>query len=142
MQRIALAACILACAALSAHAAQWTALRSSDSVSLSVDASSVKRRGDQVSLSYLIEYKKPQRDALRQLMYRSSLTRATVRCKARTVLLGDTELYTGPRATGVLVATAVPEPREQVYSAIEKGTSDEEVWRHACAPKAAPAKKP
>ena len=142
MRRIALAACILACVPIAAHAAQWRPLRSSDSVSLLVDASSMKRQGDQVSLAYLIDYAKPQRDALRQLMYRSSVTKATVRCKARTVLLGDTELYTGPKATGVLIATAAPTPAEQVYAAIEKDTSDEEVWRHACAAKAPVATKP
>jgi hypothetical protein len=142
MRSTALAACILACAAAAAQAAQWAPLRNSNSVALLVDTSSVKRKGDQVSLAYLIDYARPQRDALRQLVYRSTVTRATVRCKARTVLLGDTELYTGPKATGVLIATAAPAPREQVYAPIEKDTSDEEVWRHACAPKVPAATKP
>ena len=142
MQRIAFAACILACAVPPVHAAKWEPLRNSDSVALLVDSSSVKKRGDQVQLSYLIEYARPQIDPLRKLRYRSSVTSATVRCKARTVLLGPTELYTGPKATGVLIATATPAPREQVYTAIEKDTSDEEVWRHACEAKAAAAKKP
>ena len=142
MRRIAFAACILACVAPAAYAAQWAPLRNSNDVALLVDASSVKRKGDQVHLSYLIEYAKPQRDQLRHLQYRSTVTEATVRCKARTVLLGPTELYTGPKATGVLIATAQPSPKEQVYAAIEKGTSDEEVWRHACEAKAAAAKKP
>jgi hypothetical protein len=124
------------------HAAKWAPLRNSDSVALLVDSSSVKRKGDQVSVSYLIEYTRPQVDSLRKLQYRSSVTAATVRCKARTVLLGPTELYTGPRATGTLIATAMPTPKEQVYAAIEKGTSDEEVWRHACQSRTAAAKKP
>lgn len=142
MRRIALAACILAGAAPMAHAAQWAPLRNSDSVALLVDAASVKRRGDQVRLSYLIDYARPQVDSLRQLRYRSSVTAVAVRCKARTMSLGPTELYAGPKATGTLIATAQPTPREQVYAAIEKGTSDEEVWRHACEAKAAAAKKP
>jgi hypothetical protein len=116
-------------------------VRNSDGVSLLVDSRSIARKGDQVSLSYLIDYAKPQIDPLRQLAYRSSVTRAKLRCGARTVALGTIELYTGPKATGVLIATANPVGNESAFTPIEKGTSDEDLWRHACEKKAQ-AKKP
>ena len=124
-----------------AHAAQWSAIRSNDAAKLSVDAASVKRKGDQVSLTYMVDYARPQGDVLRQVRYVSVVTAATIRCKPRTVSLGMSELYSGPAATGVVVATAVPKGRERGFAAIEKGTSDEDLWRHACEKKA-PAGKP
>jgi hypothetical protein len=139
MRRFATVACLAACACAAAHAAQWAPVRSSDTVSLMVDRASVARKGDQVTLKYLVDYARPQRDVQRQLVYRSTVVKATVRCKARTLSLGDTELYTGPRAAGVMVATAVPSARERAFAPIEKGTSDEDVWRHVCE---SPAKKP
>src|SRR6185295_13814497 len=93
---IALAA---AFAVPSVHAAQWSAIREDDSAKLSVDASSVKRKGDQVSLNYLVDYSKPQGDVYTQVKYSSVVTTATFRCKPRTVSLGTSELYSGPAAT-------------------------------------------
>lgn len=132
-------AAALAAAALDAPAAaQWSELRKDGSAKLSVDSSSVKRRGDQVSLRYLIDYPKPQGDKLYQVRYLSVVTAATLRCKARTVSLGTIELYSGPGATGVLMATAQPTRKERAFVPIEKGTSDEDLWRHACEKKTPP----
>jgi hypothetical protein len=141
MRRIALAACIFACACPAAFAAAWAPVRNSDGIALLVDSRSIARKGDQVSLTYLIDYAKPQSDRLLQLTYRSSVTSAKVRCKARTVSLGATQIYSGPKATGVLMATATPNDRESAFNPVEKDTSDEEVWRHACEKKPE-AKKP
>ena len=145
MRCIALAACLLACAAPAAFAAKWMPLRNSSTAALSVDTASVSRRGDQMRLKYLVDFARPQQDRLHQLAYRSIVTSAIVRCKARTVSLGRSELYTGPKATGVLIATTDPTNRETAYTAVEKDTSDEDLWRHACEAKAdkkAEAKKP
>jgi surface-adhesin protein E len=141
MRCIVLAACVFACTAPSAFAAKWTPLRSSATAALSVDEASVSRRGDQVRLSYMVDFARPQQDRLHQLAYRSIVTSATLRCKARTVSLGKSELYTGPKASGVLIATTDPTNRETAYTAVEKDTSDEDLWRHACEKKAQ-AKKP
>ncbi len=141
MKRIYCIALAAAFVALEASAAQWSAIRNNDAAKLSIDATSVSRKGDQVSLKYMIDYTKPQVDPLRQLSYRSIVTAATVRCKPRTVSLGTSELYNGPEARGVLVASAVPTRRERAFAAIEKGTSDEDLWRHVCEAKA-PAGKP
>jgi len=121
-------------------APKWTEVRANDSVKLSVDSASVKRRGDQVTLSYLLDYAKPQGSPLYQVRYRSVVTHATVRCKARTIQLGDSDLYEGPSAKGVVVAGAVPPPADRKFTAVEKDTSDEDLWRHACETKAAPKK--
>ena len=141
MRCTALAACLLACAAPAALAAKWAPLRSSSTAALSVDEASVSRRGDQVRLNYMVDFTRPQQDRLHQLAYRSIVTSAIVRCKARTVSLGKSELYTGPKASGVLVATTSPTNRETAFTAVEKDTSDEDLWRHACEKKPE-AKKP
>jgi hypothetical protein len=142
MRYIALAACLLACAAPAAFAAKWMPLRNSNSAALSVDEASVSRRGDQVRLNYMVDFARPQQDRLHQLAYRSIVTSAILRCKARTVSLGKSELYTGPKASGVLIATTEPTDRETRFTAVEKDTSDEDIWRHACEKKNAEAKKP
>jgi hypothetical protein len=119
---------------------KWDQVRGNDAAKLSIDTASVKRSGDQVRVSYLVDYAKPQSDRLYQVTYRSVVTSATLRCKPRTVLFGMSEMYTGPGATGVIVASAQPDPKERVYAPIEKGTSDEDLWRRVC--EKAPAAKP
>jgi hypothetical protein len=121
-------------------AANWTELRRNDSVKLSVDAASVTRSGDQVTLRYMLDYAKPQGDRLYQVRYRSVVTQVTLRCKARTILLGDIDLYEGPAAKGTIIAGAAPKPADRKFTAIEKDTSDEDLWRHACEAKPAPKK--
>ena len=135
MKRTACIALAAACAAFAASAAQWTPIREEAAAKLSVDSTSVKRKGDEVSLKYMVDYAKPQGDILTQVRYRSVVTVARLRCKPRTVSLGTSELFGGPGATGVLMATAVPTPRESRFAPVEKGTSDEDLWRHACGKK-------
>ncbi len=137
-----IAAALAAVALDASAAAQWSEVRKDSSAKLSVDSASMKRRGDQVSLKYLVDYARPQGDALYQVRYLSVVTAATLRCKPRTVSLGTSELYSGPGGTGVLMATAQPTRRESAYAPIEKGTSDEDLWRHACEKKAPEKKNP
>jgi len=141
MRCIALAACLLACAAPAAFAAKWMPLRNSSTASLSIDEASISRRGDQVRLKYMVEFGRPQQDRLHQVAYRSVVTAAILRCNARTVSLGKSDIYTGPKATGVLIATTEPSNRETAFNPVEKDTSDEDLWRHACEKKPE-AKKP
>ena len=141
MKRTLLIALVAACAATDGLAAQWSEIRSNGSAKLSVDAASVKRKGDQVSLMYLVDYAKPQGDVYTQVKYLSVVTATTLRCKPRTVSVGMIELYSASGGTGVVVATAIPKPKERAFAPIEKGTSDEDLWRHACEKKA-PAGKP
>jgi len=136
-----IAAAIAALSLDASAAVQWSELRKDGAAKLSVDPASIKRRGDQVSLNYLVDYAKPQGDSLRQVRYRSVVTAVTLRCKARTMLFGASELYTGPGGTGVVIATAEPAANERVFTAIEKGSSDEDLWRHACEKKPAEGAK-
>ena len=136
---LALPAALLVFDAVAAKA-KWEAVRGNDAAKLSVDTASVKRKGDEVSLTYMVDFAKPQSDRLYQVTYRSVVTSATLRCKPRTMLFGMSEMYTGPGATGVIVASAQPAPKERVYASIEKGTSDEDLWRRVC--EKAPAAKP
>ena len=128
-------------AAFDASAApNWIELRANDAVKLSVDSASVKRSGDRVTLSYMLDYAKPQGSYLYQVRYRSVVTQATLRCKARTILLGNSDMYEGPAAKGTIIAGAVDAPKDRKFTAVEKGTSDEDLWRHACEAKPAPKK--
>jgi len=128
-------------AALDAAAApKWTEVRANDEVKLSVDSASMKRSGDQVALRYMLDYAKPQGSYLYQVRYRSVVTQATLRCKARTILLGNSDMYEGPAAKGTIIAGAVDAPKDRKFMPVEKGTSDEDLWRHACEAKPAPKK--
>lgn len=130
-----------ALAALDAAAApKWTELRANDSVKLAVDSASLKRNGDQVTLQYMLDYAKPQGNYLYQVRYRSVVTQVTLRCKARTILLGNSDLYEGPAAKGTIIAGAMAAPKDRKFTAVEKDTSDEDLWRHACEAKPAPKK--
>jgi len=140
MKRTLLIALLAGCAATDGLAAQWSEIRSNDSARLSVDTASVKRKGDQVSLTYRLDFAKPQGDVYTQVKYTSIVTAVTLRCKPRTLSLGTSELYSGRGGSGVVVATAIPKPKERAFTAIEKGTSDEDLWRHACEKKAAAGK--
>lgn len=131
---------VLVALAAGAAAPKWTEVRANDTVKLSVDSASVKRSGDQVTLSYMLDYAKPQGSVLYQVRYRSVVTQATLRCKAKTILLGESELYEGPAAKGVVLASAMAPPADQKFTAVEKNTSDEDLWRHACEAKPAPKK--
>jgi hypothetical protein len=89
----------------------------------------------------MLDYAKPQGDHLYQVRYRSVVTRVTLRCKSRMILLGNGDLYEGPSAKGVILAGTVAPPKDQKFTAVEKDTSDEDLWRHACEAKP-PPKKP
>ena len=137
-------AAVAALAALTAggpSSAAWEVLRQSDSVSLSIDADSIKRSGDNVSFRYLVDYAKNQTDFKAGIAYRSLVVKAQVRCKARMIALGNTDLYSHPGGGGVNIGTAFADRIESSFRRVEPATSDEELLRRACAGKAAPAKK-
>jgi hypothetical protein len=124
-----------ACAALCATsvlAADWTPVRRAATVNLLVDKASVSRMGDDVSLRYLIDYASPRDDMRLVVNYRSIVVNATLRCSTRKVSLGMSELYSGPSATGERVATSAPTPVERAFAPLEKGSSDEDLWRRFC----------
>ena len=121
--------------------AAWEVLRQSDSVSLSIDAASIKRSGNNVSFQYLVDYARNQTDFKAGIAYRSLVVKAQVRCKARMIALGNTDLYSHPGGGGVNIGTAFADRVESSYHRVEPASSDEELLRRACTGKAAPAKK-
>lgn len=121
-----------AVAALPAQAADWRPVRKDNITSLSVDDASIRRKGDQVNFTYMLDHAQVQSYFKTGVFYRSLVIRATMRCKPRTIALGTTEAYAGEAATGVLVGAAQPSRSEARFSPIEAGTSDQELWSHVC----------
>ena len=131
----ALLALALAAASGAAAEMKWTPVRESAAAKLFVDDASVRRKGQDVRFLYMVDFAKPQGGATIQLTYRSVATEAILKCRARTLSLQESEIYAGPSATGTVLATTRPTPSEARFMPIEKGSSDEDLWRYLCAPK-------
>jgi tRNA A37 N6-isopentenylltransferase MiaA len=117
--------------------AAWEELRRNDSQRLSIDPASIKRKGDEVSFRYLVDFREKQGD-FKTAEYRSLTVKAAMRCKARTIALRGTEVYEGQEAKGPSTGVMRPSKAESAFKPIEAGTSDEELHARLC--KAAPAK--
>ena len=128
---------ILAAAALPAQA-EWELIRGNESQRLSIDPKSVKSRGAETSFKYLVDFRQPQGEVGGK--YRSLVVGAALRCKERRMALRSFELYDGATGEGILLAQPTPKAAEQRFQRVEKGSSDEDLFRRVCA-KAAPAKK-
>jgi hypothetical protein len=109
----------------------WTPLRKGEAASLSIDLQSVRRRGDEASFRYLVEFPTLQGDPANQVFYRSLVVSASVRCKARTIAIGNTDAYPEAGAQGMLLATKTA-PRRAQFQRIEADTSDEDLWKQLC----------
>jgi hypothetical protein len=125
--------------ALPALAQQWEELRRNDQVRLSIDAKSIRAKGDEVSFRYLVDFKDTQGD-VKTSVYRSLATQAAVRCKARTIAARGTEGYGGNEAKGPMVGILQPTKADMGFKKIEEGTSDEDLWKRVCEKKPAPKK--
>lgn len=116
-----------------AAAAQWKQIAKSSIGELWVDVASVKRNDGDVAFEYRIEFPKPQPvvDSPKEL-YRSTITKAIVRCAARAISIGPTVAYAGSKGTGKVVGTFPPSPEDARFQPVEPDSSDENLWRHAC----------
>lgn len=131
----------LAALALPCEAAQWVQVRKSNDVMLSVDNESLTRSGDEMSVKYLVDFRTPQGDMKDTLRYRSIVVSARVHCRARTIMLLETEAYGQYGGRGVAIARDRPKGKERGFKPLEAGSSDEDLWRFACeGKKAAPQK--
>jgi len=119
-------------------AAAWEELRRNDAQRLSIDPASIKKRGDEVSFKYLVDFRDRQGD-FKTAEYRSLTVQATIACKARTIEMGDTEVYSGNEAKGAAVGVMKPTPADARMKPIEAGSSDEELYTRVCKPAAAKA---
>ena len=129
--RIAIAIAALAFAA-DAGAAQWKQVRKAAAGELWIDNASIKRNDGEAAFDYRIDFPKPQKEAGSASLYRSTVTRAIVRCAARTMRMGPTIAFAGARATGKEVGRYPPSPEEARFQPIEAGSSDESLWHHVC----------
>ena len=114
-------------------AAAWEELRRNDSQRLAIDPASIKKRGDEVTFKYLVDFRQKQGD-FKTAEYRSLTVRAAIRCKPKTIALRETEVYAGPEAKGTAAGLMKPTRDESRFKKIEEGTSDEELYARVCVP--------
>jgi hypothetical protein len=129
--RAALAIAVLALAA-DAGAAQWKQLRKNPSGELWIDNASIKRNNGEAMFDYRVDFRSPQQEVDSKNRYRSTVTRAIVRCAMRTISIGPTVAYAGARATGKEIGRYPPTPEEARFQPVESGSSDESLWNHVC----------
>ena len=136
LARVALMAAAVA-VALPASAA-WEELRRDDSRRLSIDANSIKRKGNEVSFRYLVDFREKQGD-FKTAEYRSLTVAARIDCKGRTIEMGETEVFSGNEAKGPAVGVMKAEGADAKMKPIEAATSDEELYARVCKPASAKA---
>ncbi len=129
--RLLFAVAVLACAP-AAHSAQWKQIAKSAAGELWFDVASVKRNNGEAYFEYRLDFPKPQQVVESKGMYRSTVTRAIVRCVGRTISVGPTVAYAGARGTGKEVGKFPPSPDEARFQPVEPNTSDENLWRQVC----------
>jgi hypothetical protein len=130
-----IAALTLALAALLAAgtcAAQWKQLEKSPVGELWIDTGSLQRNNGETAFDYRIEYPKPQQEVGSKNTYRSTVTRAILRCAMRTMATGPTAAYSGPRGTGTMIGRYPPSPEEARFQPVDPKASDENLWRYVC----------
>jgi hypothetical protein len=131
MGRIFLAAALYALA-LDAGAAQWKQLAKGPVGELWIDVASIKRTNGEAMFDYRIDFPKPQQEVDSKNLYRSTVTRAIVRCPTRAISIGPTTAFAGPRATGKTIGQYPPSPEDARFQPVEPNSSDENLWRHVC----------
>ena len=123
-------------------AAAWEELRRNDQQRLAIDPASIKRKGDEVSFRYLVDFRQQQGD-FKTALYRSLTVKAAIRCKAKTISLGDTTVYGANEAKGAQNGVMHPSKEEKAFKQIEAESSDQELYDRVCKPttRKAPPKK-
>jgi hypothetical protein len=115
-----------------AAAAQWKQVQKGATGELWVDVASVKRNNGEVAFEYRLDMAKPQQVLDAKDMYRSTVTKAIVRCAARTISIGPSMAYAGAKGTGKFVGNFPSSPEEARFQPVEANTSDESLWQHVC----------
>ena len=133
----------LTCAALALAAlpalAEWELLRGNDQQRLSLDPKTVKSKGGETTFKYLLDFRQPQGELGGK--YRSVVVGAALRCKDRQIALRSYEIYSASTGKGVLLAQPAPKAAEKAFQAVEKGSSDEDLFQRVCEKKAPAPKK-
>lgn len=130
---------VLALAALPAAAQEWKQLRRDSNAMLSVDMQSIKRKGAEAQVDYMVDFRAGQGGGPGEAPIRSIIVRAQLDCKNRTIALLHTDAYAQYGGKGIIIAKTSPATGAK-QQPLEGGSSDEEVWRHVCEGKRAPFK--
>lgn len=122
--------------------AAWEELRRNDQVRLSIDPQSIKREGALVKFRYLIDFRQPQGD-YKTAVYRSLVTKAHIRCNARTIVTVEAEAFPGVEGKGPPLGVIKPGKGEDGFKKLDAGSSDEDLYKRVCEGRraAAPKKK-
>lgn len=115
-----------------AQAAKWKQLARGAAGELWIDLASVKRNNGEAAFDYRVDYPRPQQEVGTGSRYRSTVTRAIVRCTTRSIAVGMTVAYDGAHGTGKAIGRYPPSPEEARFQPVEPGSSDENLWRHVC----------
>jgi hypothetical protein len=118
----------------------WEELRRNDSQRLAIDPASIKKRGDEVTFRYLVDFRQKQGD-FKTVEYHSLTVRSAIRCKTKMIALRETEVFPGPEAKGPSGGIMRPSKEEARFQKIEKDTSDEELYARVCNPPKPAARK-
>ncbi len=109
----------------------WEEVRRNQDVRLLIDPQSIKADGDSVTFRYLVDFREAQTDN-KATYFRSLITNAAIRCKERTIAVRGSEGYTGNTGGGRLLGATTPTAAESAFKGLEKGTSDEDLWKRVC----------
>ena len=124
----------------------WEELRRNQDIRLLIDPASIKADGDATAFRYLVDFREAQTDN-KATFFRSIITNAAVRCKERTIAVRGFEGYAGNTGKGTLLGARTSTAEQSAFKALEKGSSDEDLWTRVCTKPAAkaaakPAEKP
>jgi hypothetical protein len=132
---------VLLVVALPSAMAEWKSIRRDKEVMLSVDTESIKRKGDEASLKYMVDFRAPQGDAKDGTPYRSIVVSAKLRCKPKAIALLHTDAYALYGAQGIIIAKTKATAAESSFRPLEVDSSDEDLWRYVCEDKSDAAAK-
>lgn len=127
-------------AALPCAAADWKQIRRNDRTMLSMDPDSVVRKGDVVSVRYMVDFRIPPDNSPGAPQYRSIVVNAKVDCKKRRMAILHTDAFALYGGRGPAIAQSKPTKAESGFKPLEKGSSDEDVFKNLCEEPAAAAK--
>ena len=128
----AVALCAALAVALPVAAENWKILKRDNVAMLSIDTASIVTEKGIVSLRYMVDFREAQGNITEGAQYRSIVVSAKIRCKEKTISLGHTDAYFAWGAAGNIVAKTAPTRGEAQFHALEKGSSDQELWTHVC----------
>jgi hypothetical protein len=135
----ALAIAALGLAAANAHAVNWHAMKMNKAAILSIDQDSIKKSGDETEFRYMVDYRVPQgEESATSTRYRSVITYAKFRCKAKTISMGRSEAYAALGGQGTPVARNRPTAAEVAFKPLEKDSSDQDLFGFVCEGKGVP----